>query len=36
MSQTKGGREALEAVGYKGFVAPDRDVETAAISWLGL
>jgi len=36
MSQTKGGREALEVVGYKGFVAPDRNVETAAISWLGL
>ena len=36
MSQTKGGREALEVVGYKGFVAPNRDVETAAISWLGL
>jgi phosphonate transport system substrate-binding protein len=36
MSQTKGGREALEVVGYKGFVAPDRNVEAAAISWLGL
>jgi ABC-type phosphate/phosphonate transport system substrate-binding protein len=36
MSQTKGGREALEVVGYKGFVAPNRDVETAAIAWLGL
>ena len=36
MSQTKGGRDALEVVGYKGFVAPNRDVETAAIAWLGL
>lgn len=36
MSQSKGGREALEAVGYKGFVAPDREVETATIAWLGL
>ena len=24
MSQTKAGREALDAVGYKGFVAPNR------------
>ena len=36
MSQTKAGRDALEVVGYKGFVAPNRDVETAAIAWLGL
>ena len=36
MSQTKGGRDALEVVGYKGFVSPNRDVETAAIAWLGL
>jgi len=36
MSQTKAGREALDAVGYKGFVAPNRDVENAAIAWLGL
>ena len=32
----KGGREALEATGYKGFVAPAPDVETATIVWLGL
>ncbi len=36
MSQTKPGRDALEAVGYKGFVAPNRDVENAAMAWLGL
>jgi phosphonate transport system substrate-binding protein len=32
----KGGRDALDATGYKGFVAPDPDVETATIAWLGL
>jgi phosphonate transport system substrate-binding protein len=32
----KGGREALEATGYKGFVAPDPAVEAATIAWLGL
>jgi ABC-type phosphate/phosphonate transport system substrate-binding protein len=36
MSQNKGGRDALETIGYKGFVAPNRDVESAAIAWLGL
>ena len=36
MSQTKAGRDALEAVGYKGFVSPNRDVENAAMAWLGL
>jgi ABC-type phosphate/phosphonate transport system substrate-binding protein len=36
MSQTKPGRDALDAVGYKGFVAPNRDVENAAMAWLGL
>jgi ABC-type phosphate/phosphonate transport system substrate-binding protein len=32
----KGGREALDATGYKGFVAPDPAVEAATIAWLGL
>jgi len=26
----------LEVVGYKGFVAPNPEVESAAIAWLGL
>ena len=33
---SKAGRDALEAVGYKGFVAPNPDVETSTIAWLGL
>jgi len=33
---TKAGREALEAVGYKGFIAPNPDVERSTIAWLGL
>ena len=33
---SKGGREALDAVGYKGFVAPNPDVESSTIAWLGL
>ncbi len=36
MSQSKPGRDALESVGYKGFVAPNREVESAAIAWLGV
>ncbi|MEP7327769.1 MAG: PhnD/SsuA/transferrin family substrate-binding protein [Betaproteobacteria bacterium] len=36
MRDAKGGREALEAVGYRGFVAPNPQVEAAAIEWLGL
>ena len=36
MTQTKPGRDALETVGYKGFVAPNRDVENAAMAWLGM
>ena len=32
----KGGREAQDATGYKGFVAPAPDVESATIVWLGL
>ena len=36
LTQTKGGEAALEGVGYKGFVAPNRATEDAAIAWLGL
>jgi phosphonate transport system substrate-binding protein len=36
MSPTKAGRDALETIGYKGFVAPNRDVENAAMAWPGL
>lgn len=36
MRDAKGGREVLDAVGYRGFVAPDADVEAATIAWLGL
>ena len=32
----KPGRDALETVGYKGFVAPNADFENATIAWLGL
>ena len=36
MRDAKPGREALDTTGYKGFVAPAPDVETATIAWLGL
>lgn len=36
MSQSKAGHDALDSVGYKGFVAPDRELESATIAWLGL
>jgi ABC-type phosphate/phosphonate transport system substrate-binding protein len=36
MAHTKPGRDALEIVGYKGFVAPESQVESASIVWLGL
>jgi len=36
IKDVKGGREALETVGYKGFVAPNPDVESSTIAWLGL
>ena len=36
MGQTKPGRDALEITGYKGFIAPDPQIETASIEWLGL
>ena len=36
LPQTETGRRALAASGYKGFVAPDAEVEATTISWLGL
>ncbi len=33
---SKPGRDALEAVGYKGFVVPNADFESSTIAWLGL
>lgn len=36
LPQTEAGRRALAASGYKGFVAPDAEVEATTISWLGL
>jgi len=36
LGQSEPGRKALAAVGYKGFVAPQPDVEQSAIAWLGL
>jgi len=36
LRDSKPGRDALEAVGYRGFVAPNPEVEAATIAWLGL
>lgn len=36
LKDAKGGQAALDTVGYKGFVAPNPDVENAVIVWLGL
>jgi len=36
MGQSKPGRDALDSIGYKGFVAPNPEVEATAIAWLGL
>ena len=36
LRDSKPGREALDAVGYKGFVAPNPEFESATIAWLGL
>jgi ABC-type phosphate/phosphonate transport system substrate-binding protein len=36
LAQTEPGRQALAAVGYKGFVAADPAVDAGAIAWLGL
>jgi len=36
LSTAKNGHEALDAAGYKGFVAPNHGTELATIAWLGL
>jgi phosphonate transport system substrate-binding protein len=36
IGQSKPGRDALDAIGYKGFVAPNPEVESSTIAWLGL
>jgi hypothetical protein len=36
IGQSKPGKEALDAVGYKGFVATNPEVEASTIAWLGL
>ena len=36
IGQSKPGRDALEAIGYKGFVATNPEVEASTIAWLGL
>lgn len=35
IKDSKPGRDALETLGYKGFVAPNPEFETATIAWLG-
>ena len=36
LRDNKPGRDALEILGYKGFVTPDADFESSTIAWLGL
>ena len=36
LKDAKGGPQVLETVGYKGFVPPNPEIETAVIAWLGL
>jgi phosphonate transport system substrate-binding protein len=36
LAQSEPGRRALAASGYKGFVPSNREIEVAAIEWLGL
>ena len=36
IGQSKPGKDALDAIGYKGFVATNPEVEAATIAWLGL
>ena len=36
LSNTDPGRKALSSTGYKGFQAPNSEVEVGAIAWLGL
>lgn len=35
-TQGKPGKDALDAIGYKGFVATNPEVESSTIAWLGL
>ncbi len=35
-AQGKPGKDALDAIGYKGFVATNPEVESSTIAWLGL
>ena len=36
LRDSKPGRDALDAGGYKGFVAPNAEFESSTIAWLGL
>ena len=36
LKDAKGGQAVLDTVGYKGFVAPNPEVESAVIAWLGV
>ncbi|MCC6379010.1 MAG: phosphate/phosphite/phosphonate ABC transporter substrate-binding protein [Burkholderiales bacterium] len=36
LKEAKGGQQILDTVGYKGFVPPNPEIETAVIAWLGL
>jgi ABC-type phosphate/phosphonate transport system substrate-binding protein len=36
LTQTDAGQRALATVGYKGFVAPNPEVQQAMIAWLGI
>ncbi len=36
LREAKGGRDALDSVGYRGFVIPNAEVEASTIAWLGL
>jgi ABC-type phosphate/phosphonate transport system substrate-binding protein len=36
LRDSKAGRDALDVVGYKGFVAPNPEFESSTIAWLGL
>ena len=36
LANTDAGRKVLTATGYKGFQAPNAEVEATTITWLGL
>jgi phosphonate transport system substrate-binding protein len=36
LHNSKSGRDAIDAMGYKGFVAPNPELESSTIAWLGL